>query len=216
MNNIDIDLFIALESSKAEGLSEIIENGLDLNVIYGHRGILPSGHTAHYGNKTLLSSAVGGNCIEIVKLLLDKGADPNSLCGKPLFIAAGRGCNKIVEMLLKYGAKVNPDDPKGERLLESAATSGRTGAVKLLLDMGVNIDAKDKWGKAALSYARVDVRKIKLLLDRGTSHAMEQRQFELIASRLFNSITDTSIGLVPESIEEALMIKEVREKMINI
>ncbi|GFV51162.1 ankyrin-3 [Trichonephila clavipes] len=56
----------------------------------------------------LLQRAIGFNCVELVKWILNRGCDVNrGACSLPLHIAAFHGTEEIVELLLKHGARVD-------------------------------------------------------------------------------------------------------------
>ncbi|KAG8186311.1 hypothetical protein JTE90_007332 [Oedothorax gibbosus] len=56
----------------------------------------------------LLQRAIGFNCTELVKWILNRGCDVNrGACSLPLHIAAFHGTEEIVELLLKHGARVD-------------------------------------------------------------------------------------------------------------
>lgn len=87
-------------------------------------------HDAHLSMNRALSAAIkgGGGYVEIVQLLLERGAKPNAyhLCE-----ALAYSNTKIVEMLLQAGADVN--GKAGKTALELAAEYGSVDDVKLLL-----------------------------------------------------------------------------------
>jgi hypothetical protein len=65
---------------------------------------------------TLLHEAVGHNCKELTRYLLERGANPNAVESDgvtPLHLAAERGNMQTVELLLAHGARINPVDSKG-------------------------------------------------------------------------------------------------------
>jgi hypothetical protein len=68
--------------------------------------------------------------IEVVKLLLEYGCDPNSSCA--LTTAAQKGALEQLQLLLQYGA--NPNKPQaGKYALNEACLRGDTAMAKLLL-----------------------------------------------------------------------------------
>lgn len=114
--------------------------------------------------------------VQLVKKLLDNGADPNYRNGLPLYYAASQGNNEIVKVLLDRAA--NPDlkalPPWREYAstpLTSASSQGHTETVKLLLNRGANPNDGRKGNSEALLYAiwanHVEI--IELLLKSGTN-----------------------------------------------
>ncbi|OWT42519.1 Ankyrin repeat protein [Pochonia chlamydosporia 170] len=127
----------------------------------------------------------------VVKLLLDRGADVEAkgcACGQtPLSRAAERGHEAVVKLLLDKGADAEAKDDYGQTplswagLVEGedatghqtplslAAWNGHEAVVKLLLDKGADVEAKDEYGRTPLSLAAWNGHEavVELLLDRG-------------------------------------------------
>jgi len=76
--------------------------------------------------------------------------------GWPLLtIAAQEGNINAIEMLLEFGADINARDNSGQTALISAADSGKTNSVDILIRQpGIDIDAQDNDGDTALGRAR--------------------------------------------------------------
>lgn len=95
------------------------------------------------GMTALLLSAMGDDP-EIVRFLLDHGADPN-LPGQPvLHVAASRGNAQIVNLLLKAGADPNALDEHSTAPLDLATFGGQEEIARLLLIKGANVN-EDHW-----------------------------------------------------------------------
>jgi ankyrin repeat protein len=78
--------------------------------------------------------------VEIVRLLLDNGADPNmgakSSDQTPIFHAAYYGRDDLISELLRHGAKVNLGDAMGKSPLWYAQTEKKEATVKALKAAG--------------------------------------------------------------------------------
>jgi ankyrin repeat protein len=105
--------------------------------------------------------------IELMHLLLDKGADPK-LVGKDnqtaLMVAAGVAYNdhirgteaealEAVKLCASLGLELNAATDKGETALHGAAHRGADSITKFLLEKGANVNARNKRGFTALDLA---------------------------------------------------------------
>ena len=95
-----------------------------------------------------------------VAILLDKGADPNAKTNigeAALSVAIGRGDNEAIGMvkaLLDKGAMPNVVDKSGYYPIISAARTGKTEMVKLLLERDADFNIKSPTGKTLLDVAK--------------------------------------------------------------
>lgn len=114
---------------------ERLTAGADVNNINDSR--LPSsrGVACMYGDLTPLGIAVARNDKDMVKVLLEAGADPaaGSTYQLPLHMAASRGFFDIANSLLLAGASVDSVDTEGRTALHDACSNSRHGIVELLL-----------------------------------------------------------------------------------
>ena len=107
---------------------------------------------------TPLFLAVKASDTELMRLLLDHGADPtigNSDNTPPLMVAAGLGfiegqvvasearALEAVELLVDLGEDVNVTNDRDETPLHGAAYRGANSIVQYLVDRGANLNAKD-------------------------------------------------------------------------
>jgi uncharacterized protein len=112
--------------------------------------------------------------LDMVNLLLSAGASVKAATRNgaitPLFLACGNGNPAILEGLLKAGAGANSVNANGTTPLMTAASSGQPDAVKILLDHGADVKAKEAAnGQTALMFAAALNRAavIKLLIATG-------------------------------------------------
>eukprot|EP00944_MAST-04C_sp_MAST-4C-sp1_P012559 g12559.t1 len=109
---------------------------------------------------------------DIVKLLLEQGADPNKKNKygiTPLHQAAREGHTEVCKLLLEKGADPNKAKNNGSTPLHWAAYDGHTEVAKLLLDKGADPNIANKWGLTPLHYAadKGHTEVVKLLLEKG-------------------------------------------------
>lgn len=106
---------------------------------------------------------------EVVKLLLEKGADPNVLHDDkaPIHWAAEFGHKAVVELLIEKGGDAEIKDSSGITALYYAAVNKNRAVMELLLKNGVDPESKDKYNRTPLHAAatRGDETLVKLLLD---------------------------------------------------
>lgn len=120
------------------------------------------------GDDALIGAADGGHT-ETVKLLLDRGADIHAGGDGALYHAVSGGRTDTAIFLLGRG--IDMHGTGAAEALIRAAQNGQTDMVKLLLDRGANIDAKDNHGYTAMieaaSTGHIDT--LKFLLERGAN-----------------------------------------------
>lgn len=88
---------------------------------------------------------------EVVRLLLEAGADPNDCDGFGMFPLMHSRHVQITRMLLEAGADIHAVEPQGRTAL---FFSPRADIVKLLLEKGANPYVKEQDGATPLMYAR--------------------------------------------------------------
>jgi beta-lactamase regulating signal transducer with metallopeptidase domain len=80
---------------------------------------------------------------DAVRLLLDRGADPNLVGNStPLINAAAAGHVEIVSLLLDRGANIDQITPGNQNALIRASEKGRLEIVKLLVARGADVNAR--------------------------------------------------------------------------
>ncbi|MCP5062773.1 MAG: hypothetical protein GY936_09940 [Ignavibacteriae bacterium] len=95
----------------------------------------------------LLTHAVMTKDLNIVKLFIDKGADPNlqnntSSQSTPLMMATNDETIEIARHLIRSGADINLQDKNGDPAIHWSAYSGEIDLTKLLLDKGAKTNLK--------------------------------------------------------------------------
>jgi truncated hemoglobin YjbI len=128
-----------------------------------------------YAGRSLLHEASARGNLGMVELLLRLGANPNEEGRhRPLYCVANQcrwsGGAAVVRVLVQAGAQVNfPDGVQQCTALHLAARRGNVEVAQALLDVGADIEARDKLGDTPLRRA-VNCNKLEvacLLLFRG-------------------------------------------------
>jgi uncharacterized protein len=121
------------------------------------------------GETPFVRAALSGD-IEVMRLLLENGADPNiaTTQGSTALMAAS-GINWIpgqtytrsetdyveaVKLCLERGAPVNASNSLGLTAMHGAANRGWISIMQILADHGAKIDAKDKEGRTPMVFAQ--------------------------------------------------------------
>ncbi len=116
-----------------------------LDAVSDH-GFTALGMATHFGNE------------DIVRFLLEKGADPNTHSQNgynvyPLHAAVGSGFDGIAKMLIEAGAEVNVLQTSRTSPLHLAAQTGNIDLIILLLENGASVSIKNEMGKTASDLA---------------------------------------------------------------
>ncbi|KAG8830164.1 hypothetical protein FRC17_005292 [Serendipita sp. 399] len=178
----------AIQSREDAVFQFMLESGADINDC-GGTSVYPVVHAIFAGNLKAadrlleLGSKFGEDALEealkystreyLVKILLDRGADPNSAhkkYGNVLQLAVYQAREQAVRWLLEAGADVNVVEGEYGTSLQAAVIEGDEALVCLLLDHGadVNPPCSGKYGYPLQAAARgKEVSTLQLLIDRG-------------------------------------------------
>lgn len=125
-------------------------------------------------NSGALHVAAAGGHLDIVKLLLDAGANPNRADQQsfyPLHLAASACAHEICSLLLAAKATVDVTTNKGGTPLHVAAATGCSTVLQVLLKQGANLEAKDSYDATPLLVAAAEGehKAVQLLLEAGAA-----------------------------------------------
>ena len=145
-SGVELDIFEAAATGRTARLRDLIADDPSLANIYSPDGFTPLGFAVFFSQP------------EIVKALLDAGADVNlpsreSMKVTPLASAAAAKQTEIARVLIANGANVNARAAGGHVPLHEASANGNVELVKLLIDSGAAVNAKTDDGKTPLDFA---------------------------------------------------------------
>ncbi len=166
---LDSLLFEAVALNKLSEVQSLLDTGANVNVVN------------MYGFTNLYYAA--SNCkMEMVQLLVSRGADPN-LSGNPQTLKDGakplhgiarapikNACYPIAEFLIAKGADVNSRDNLQYTPLHDAAFRGNSPLISILLRNGADVNLKGGMGRIPLhnSAYKGDIASCKKLVEAGS------------------------------------------------
>ena len=144
--------FIKLLLDKGADVNARLKDSTETRTVFTNQWLDENGATA------FLRASQSGD-VELMKLLLSKGADPkiNTVLNvSPLHVAAGIGwvegityewsqksTFEAVKMLIDLGLDVNLQADTGRTAMHGAAHKGRSDVVQILFDHGARVDVRD-------------------------------------------------------------------------
>jgi ankyrin repeat protein len=142
-----LDVFEAAAFGKTSRLEALLDEDPALVDAYAADGFFPLGLAAFFGQE------------EVVRLLLERGANPNVSARNAMKVAAihaasAAGSLPIARLLIEAGADVNAVQQAGFTPLHAAAMAGRVDLAKLFLERGADPSAKADDGRTALAMAQ--------------------------------------------------------------
>jgi hypothetical protein len=168
---------------------ELLASGVDVNI------------RDEDTDSTALMQAVGNGNREMVRLLLDAGADVNAKNGSdqtPLMMTGENTTAEIVWSLISAGAKVNRKDEQGHTPLIMAALGSNPAVIEALVEADAKVNAKDEEGRTALTYAAAmgHVENVRALLKAGADVSHKDNDNETALSRARDNEQDEVVKLL--------------------
>ncbi|KAL8925462.1 MAG: hypothetical protein Q9172_002224 [Xanthocarpia lactea] len=157
-----------------------VMTGIRLAALNGHSDILQKllesnasdlDATDENGDTALILGSEFGYA-EVVRVLLEKGADANAQGGQygnVLHVASEHGHSQVVQVLLDKGADINAQGKYYCNALQAASIGGYNQVVQMLLDKGADINAQGGvCGNALQAASRSGSNQVvQILLDKG-------------------------------------------------
>lgn len=153
-----------LRAAEAECLY-VAEDAIDSAATHGNvrmaRIVLDLGFKPRFLG-TMLTVSHSLTAVEIARMLLDAGIDPNACAPEdygdlittpPLYNALTTGATKLVELLIERGADVNIEAGQYKQPLQAAAGRGHEDVVRVLLEIGADVHYKGGIHGSALQAA---------------------------------------------------------------
>lgn len=169
------DFFRAIRQDNPSKMEELLNRGFDANTVnangqYGlymalGDGSLKVAKTLINWSQTdvnklnlkdespLMLAALKEN-LELVQMLIQRGADVNKTGWAPLHYAASKGNLEIVALLVENSAYIDAESPNGTTPLMMAAMYGTPATVSFLLQEGADPQLKNQRGMTALQFAQ--------------------------------------------------------------
>lgn len=107
-------------------------------------GLTPLMHASHFGHKDIAKTLLDAHATP----------DPVSGMPSALTLAASGGHDEVVRLLIERGAQTNHVDDKSATALIRASKAGKLSTVKLLIERGADLARVDHFGNDAIAYAR--------------------------------------------------------------
>lgn len=166
-----VDTFFNLigENRKDKTIEEQILKAIHWNKIDIVQYLLKQIKNINYNNGAFLEKAASTNRFEIVKLLLEKGAN---LSYPALYQAAGRGYINIVQLFIDHGIDITAENNKA---LRTAVVNNKLNSVKLLLENGADIHVNnERCLKESVERGYTEI--VKLLLSYGADPTINDNE----------------------------------------
>lgn len=144
-NKENVLLFESCKNGSLTGVNQALQMGANVN--YFHK---------QDDHKSSLHIAAENGYLNIVIILIDKGANVNSIAATlqttPIILASQNNHFKIVQYLVEHGAYIHSRNCYGNTALHEAALQANYEIVKYLLENNANINQQNKKGSSPLHF----------------------------------------------------------------
>lgn len=143
--------------------------------------------------ETLLEKAADQGFVDIVKMLLGKGA---KITDRSICAAIQRGQSEVVKILFEVRGEITPDSPC---VFQALSSIEEPNVVKAFLEAGLDAKAKDKRGDSLLDWpmrlGQTEI--VKLLLEAG----FDPNEMKSYEEMVFDAIGSDQVGIVKVFLE---------------
>ena len=115
------------------------------------KSLLDKGADPNEDDYTPLDVAIENKHSKIANLLIEKGSDVNF--NNPLYLATTHNLNDVVKKLIKKGANLNKQKVNGYTSLMQAINLGYFDIASILIQNGADVNIENKIGNTALMFA---------------------------------------------------------------
>ncbi len=155
VNAVDHEGFTALHRALAENQPELaqtlLDHGADVNAAVKTEGEFT-------GMTPLMMASVWSGSMVGPLLMRGAKADATDKQGRTALAGAIQGWNvDAIKLLASHGVNLNWQSEGGGTYLMLAATSGHSDSVRVLLELGANKSLRDKEGRTAGDYAKMNM-----------------------------------------------------------
>lgn len=194
-------LYFAAAKANLEKVSRLINQGANVNCSgsdEGYRVLHSAVSMANFFESVNICKPpidLVNKKLEVVKLLLDYGADVNARNFKGETALHTTWVKEIAELLIKYGADVHAQDVNGSTPLLHSKSSSRSGCqlgrnfAELLIQHGADVNHQSNYGdtvlRSAVSAGNLD--DVKFLIDKGADINFHNNEKDSILERAIRS-----------------------------
>lgn len=158
-------LMVAIEANDITTAEKLIAEGVDLNT--PRIPLTPDGLPYQTGGDPIsplfAALSYAFDRTEIAQRLIEHGANVNDRNEKfkgptPLLFVLRNDVDKMIIPLLSHGASVNVTDIDGKTPLHHAANKNNETAVRMMIERGADLQAKDRFHHTPIDYASTSLK----------------------------------------------------------
>lgn len=127
-------LFWSFFARNADGMRALLQTGADPNLPMHIRT------KADEWDEYPVVAAAKAEAVDLLAILLEHGANPESMGATNTALTAAAGCLECIKLLVKHGANINRVTHRGETVATVASAIGHHDAIIYLLEHGYNVD----------------------------------------------------------------------------